>query len=766
MSNMFVKKRNGSLEEVDIQKIVNSVSNAATGVPDVDVMTVAVKTIGSLHNGATTRELDELAIRTSANLISKDPNYTFLASNLLMAYIEKEARMSGVTDVHTYLDVCFSNGLISSKLVSAIKSGASYQWLVDDYTNHFKYFGLKTLYDRYLLRHPVTRMVVETPALFFLRIAVGVGPSPKMDASDFGGEAVSNRIDFSQESSLVVEETEALYKSLSNLEFLFGTPTLFNAGTPRSQMSSCYVQDSPQDSIEGIFKSLGDVALESKFSAGIGMDFSRIRSRHSLIKGTNGKSNGVVPFLKIFDSTIACVDQGGGKRKGSLAGYLQTWHGDIEEFLEIKNNTGDQAARTHNLNSANWIPDLFMQAVESGDDWHLFDPSVVPCFTDLYGEAFNEAYRAAVAGGMFVKKVPARDLYLKMMKTIAETGNGWLCFKDTANKLSNITGNGRVIHSSNLCTEIFIPNDKDNTSVCNLASPNLAKLKNWEDMERVIPLIVRALDRVIDRNFYPTPEARNSNMRFRPIGLGQMGLQDLFLEEGLAFDSPEALELSTSVSKLIEIIANEASVKLAEEKGPYAEWESSRDKVRKRNSLLIAIAPTATISDLAGCFPSIEPQISNISKKETLSGDFVVVNEYLVEDLKKLNLWNDDIKAQIKLGEGSIQHIQEIPEEIRVLYKTVWEISGKTLINLAAARQPFIDQGQSLNLFMENPNIGALSSMYMYAWKSGLKSTYYLRSRPATKIKKATVLAAKPEVTEEEAIMCSLENPEACESCQ
>jgi len=757
MSNMFVTKRDGSLEAVNIQKIINSVANAAQGVPDVDIMTVAVKTIGSLHNGATTRELDELAIRTSANLISQDPNYTFLASNLLLAYIEKEARMSGVTDVASYLFVCKEHGLISQNLDWAISSLEEVEALVESFRNHFKYFGLKTLYDRYLLRHPVTRKVVETPALFFLRIAVGVGPSPIMDGEEPTGPESWD--------SPIFRETSALYEALFNFKFLFGTPTLFNAGTPRSQMSSCYVLDSPQDSITGIFKTLGDVAQLSKMSGGLGMPFSRIRGRRSLIKGTNGLSNGIIPFMKIYDSTIACVDQGGGKRKGSLAAYLEPWHADIEEFLEAKNNTGDQAARTHNLNLANWIPDEFMMRVKADQDWYLFSPDDVPHFVDLYGSEFDKAYAKAIEDKLYTKKISARELYLKMMKTLAETGNGWMCFKDTANRLSNIATNGNVIHSSNLCSEIFIPNNENLTSVCNLASLNLENLRGYDELEKYVPLVVRALDRVIDRNHYPTPEAKASNLLFRPIGLGIMGLQDVFFQEGLSFDSDEGLQISTEVSRLIFLIANETSIQIAKEKSPYLSWETSRDQISKRNSLLIAIAPTATISDLAGCYPSIEPQISNISKKETLSGDFIVVNEYLVEDLKKLDLWNDDIKAQIKLGEGSIQQIEEIPQELKDIYKTAWEISGKTLITLAAKRQPWIDQGQSLNLFMENPNIGALSSMYMYAWESNLKSTYYLRSRPATKIRKATV-TTKTQVSEKEALICSLENPEACESCQ
>ncbi len=496
----------------------------------------------------------------------------------------------------------------------------------------------------------------------------------------------------------------------------------------------------------------------------------------------------------------------GGRRKGAACIYLESWHGDIEEFLELRDNTGDGAQRTHNLNLANWVPDIFMRRVEEDAMWSLFDPKEVPEFVDLYGEEFETAYVAAEAAGRFVRQVKARDLYQRMMKTLAQTGNGWMTFKDASNKKSNQTGlPHNVIHLSNLCTEILEVTSGPETAVCNLGSINLGAHVvdgkfDFEKLAHTTEVAIKYLDRVIDINFYPISTAHSSNLRWRPVGLGVMGLQDVFFKMNLPFDSEEALKLSTKIQEEIYYHSLKTSCALAEKAGPHPafsetkaaqgimqfdlwgvvpedmeRWERLRRKVKTiglRNSLMIAIAPTATIASIVGAYEAIEPQVSNLFKRETLSGEFIQVNRYLVDALKKRGLWNEEIRNKIKMNEGSIQELEEIPEDIRKVFRTVWELPQKALIDMGAARGAYIDQSQSLNLFIESPTIGKLSSMYMYAWKMGIKTTYYLRSRPATKIAKVTTTtkaveeAPKKTYTDQEALACSLENPEYCEACQ
>jgi ribonucleoside-diphosphate reductase alpha chain len=553
------------------------------------------------------------------------------------------------------------------------------------------------------------------------------------------------------------------------------------------------------DDLKSIYQKYTDIAMLSKFSGGIGVAYHRVRSDGSLIQGTNGKSNGIIPWLKTLDSSVLAVNQGG-KRKGACCVYLETWHGDIEAFLEMRNNTGDEGRRAHNLNLANWIPDLFMKRVNEGAMWSLFDPKIMPNLTDLYGEEFEKAYVKAEEEKLFIRQVPARDLYAKMMKTLAETGNGWMTFKDATNLKCNQTGRkNRVVHLSNLCTEITEVTSNDETAVCNLGSINLGNYVidgkfDFVKLEDVAKKAIIYLDRVIDINFYPTDQARHSNRRWRPVGLGIMGLQDAFFKLHMELDSPEALELSNRIQETIYYAATFSSNQLAKEEGPHLtffetraasgklqfdlwgvtptmteKWDALKKDIQKyglRNSLLLAIAPTATIASIVGCFESIEPQVSNLFKRETLSGEFIQVNKYLVADLKNQGLWTQEIKEQIKASNGSIQGIEAIPEKTRKLYRTVWEYSMKSLIDLAAGRGAFLDQSQSLNLFQESPNIGKLSSMYFYAWQKGLKTTYYLRSRPATEIKKTTATdSGKKSFTAEEAVVCSLENPESCEAC-
>ena len=592
---------------------------------------------------------------------------------------------------------------------------------------------------------------------------------------------------------------------MSSLAYLPSSPTLFNAGTSHPQMSSCFLVDSPRDDLGSIYDRYGQVARLSKFSGGIGIGWSRVRSRGALIRGTNGASNGIVPFLKTLDASVAAVNQGG-RRKGAACVYLEPWHPDIEEFLELRDNTGEDARRTHNLNLANWVPDEFMRRVEADAMWSLFDPDQVPELTDRWGDAFDAAYRKAEAEGRYVRQVQARDLYGKMMRTLAQTGNGWMTFKDACNSKCNQTGDGRVVHLSNLCTEITEVTSDDETAVCNLGSINLARhlaagqdgtpAVDWRKLRETVRTAVPFLDRVIDLTFYPSQEAAASNPRWRPVGLGVMGLQDVFFALRLPFDSAAARELSTRISEEIYLTALEASADLAAESGPHPEfartraaagrlqpdlwgaevtqherWAALRSRVAEtglRNSLLIAIAPTATIASIAGCYECIEPQVSNLFKRETMSGEFLQVNTALVAELRAQGRWTPQVREAIKLANGSVQEITALPEETRLLFRTAWELPQRALIDLAAARGPFIDQSQSLNLFMAAPTIGRLSSMYMHAWKSGLKTTYYLRSRPATRIQQATVAVAAPaaETTPEAAVACSLENPETCEACQ
>src|SRR6202034_2149143 len=582
----------------------------------------------------------------------------------------------------------------------------------------FEYFGIRTVYDRYLLRHPATRLVVETPQYFLLRVACGASGTP--------GEATS------------------LYRLMSSLAYLPSSPTLFNSGTAHTQLSSCFLVDSPRDDLVSIYDRYSQVARLSKFSGGIGISWSRVRSRGALIRGTNGQSNGIVPFLRTLDASVAAVNQGG-RRKGAACAYLEPWHPDIEEFLELRDNTGEDARRTHNLNLANWVPDEFMRRVEADASWSLIDPDHVPELVDLWGEEFDAAYRAAEAAGRYARQVKARDLYAKMMRTLAQTGNGWMTFKDASNAKCNQTReSGNVVHLSNLCTEITEVTTDAETAVCNLGSVNLARhlttgpggdpQVDWVKLRATVRTAVPFLDRVIDLTFYPSEQAAASNPRWRPVGLGVMGLQDVVFALRLPFDSAAARELSTRISEEIYLTALEASADLAAESGPHPEfartraaagrlqpdlwgaevtqherWAALRSLVAEtglRNSLLIAIAPTATIASIAGCYECIEPQVSNLFKRETMSGEFLQVNNALVTELKAHGLWTPAVRDQIKQADGSVQHVAALPEETRLLFRTAWELPQRALIDLAAARGPYIDQSQSLNLFLAAPTIG------------------------------------------------------------
>jgi ribonucleoside-diphosphate reductase alpha chain len=775
-----VKKRDGSLVPVDPERILRAVENAARGLEGVDVGRVAERTVRGLYDGVKTRELDALSIQTAAEFISEEPAYAKLAARLLAKSVEEDVRKNVGETFAKSVAEGLRLGLISTRLAERVAANAeALNALIRvERNDEFEYFGLRTVCDRYLLRHPTARTPLETPQYFFLRIATALTET--------------------------LEETATLYDALSSLTYLPSSPTLFNAGTRHEQLSSCFLLDSPSDSLDSIYRRYADVAKLSKFSGGIGLAYHRVRSRDSLIQSTNGHSNGIVPWLKTLDASVAAVNQGG-KRKGACCVYLEPWHADVEEFLSLRDNTGEDARRTHNLNLANWIPDLFMRRVEANADWSLFDPKTVPALPDLYGEAFDAAYEAAEVAGLAVRRVAARDLYGRMMRTLAQTGNGWMTFKDKSNRACNQTAEpGAVVHLSNLCTEILEVTSSEEVAVCNLGSINLARhvrttgrevVFDFEQLEATVRLAVRQLNRVIDLNYYPIPETATSNARWRPVGLGVMGLQDVFFQMGLAFDAPKARSLSRRIAEEIYYHALSTSVELAKRDGPHAAFSETRasrgelqfdawgvapeetvrwTQLRKeiqthglRNSLLCAIAPTATIASIAGCSECIEPQVSNLFKRETLSGDFVQVNRYLVAELRRRGLWNEAMRARLKLAEGSVQGVEELPPEVREVYRTAWEIPMRSLIDMAASRGAYIDQGQSLNLFMESPTLGALSSMYMYAWKRGLKTTYYLRSRPATRITKTTVSAVSAAPVEAaEAIACSIENPELCEACQ
>ncbi|MFC0599600.1 ribonucleoside-diphosphate reductase subunit alpha [Streptomyces palmae] len=775
--------------------LLRTLTDLTADLPATDPGKVAAAALRGRHAGSDEAELRALATEAAAGLIAEEPEYSQLAARLLTLAIAQEAAGQGAVSFSASVETGHREGLIADGTLAFVRAHAARldalvdKTVADGADDRFGYFGLRTLHSRYLLRHPTTRQVIETPQHFLLRVACGLA------------EDLSER---------ALEEVCELYRLTSSLSYLPSSPTLFNSGTRHPQMSSCYLLDSPLDELDSIYNRYHQVARLSKHAGGIGLSYSRIRARGSLIRGTNGHSNGIVPFLRTLDASVAAVNQGG-RRKGAACVYLETWHADIEEFLELRDNTGEDARRTHNLNIAHWIPDEFMRRVEADADWSLFSPADTPELVDLWGEAFDAAYRRAEAEGKAVKTVPARQLYARMMRTLAQTGNGWMTFKDAANRTANQTAEpGRVVHSSNLCTEILEVTDDGETAVCNLGSVNLSAHlvqdaasgeldMDWEELDRTVRTAVTFLDRVVDINFYPTEEAGASNSRWRPVGLGLMGLQDVFFRLRLPFDSAEAKALSTRISERIMLAAYEASCDLAERHGPHPAWSATRTargvlhpdhyqgarsswperwsalrermaKTGMRNSLLLAIAPTATIASIAGVYECIEPQVSNLFKRETLSGEFLQVNSYLVNDLKELGVWDAQTREALRESNGSVQDFSWVPREIRDLYRTAWEIPQRALIDMAAARTPYLDQSQSLNLFMAAPTIGKLSSMYAYAWKQGIKTTYYLRSRPATRIaqsaRAAAPVPAQQAVPDAEAIACSLENPESCEACQ
>ena len=692
---MRVRKRDGSFVPVDVIQITKKVARCGAGLDHINPYLIASKAISGIYDGVTTTELDNLLMQTAALMIGEEPEYSKLSARLLIEFIDGEVHSQNINNFSDSIMHGYKANLISKETASFVAQHAQAlnAAILEKRCDLFEYFGLRTVYDRYLLKDPVNRAVIESPQFFFMRVACGLANN--------------------------IEEAIEFYELISSFEYMPSTPTLFNSGTLHPQMSSCYLLDSPQDSLEGIYNKYKDVAMLSKFAGGIGLSFSRVRSRDSLIKGTNGKSNGIIPFLKTLDSSVSAVNQGG-KRKGAACVYIETWHADILDFLELRENTGDEALRTHNLNLANWIPDIFMKRVEEDLDWSLFDPKETPDLVDLYGEAFEKAYTQYEAQGVAKAAINARTLYSKMMKTLAQTGNGWMTFKDACNLKSNQTGQPQnVIHLSNLCTEILEVTNNDETAVCNLGSVNLGAYVengkfNYKKLGENVRTAVKYLDRVVDINFYPIPTATASNSKWRPIGLGAMGLQNVFFKLDLSFDCVEAQQLSTRIAEEIYLNALKASCELAKEYGPHQNfqetraangdlqfdlwnitptqterWKELKAEITQhglRNSLTIAIAPTATIASIVGAYECIEPQVSNLFKRETLSGEFLQVNSYLVNSLRKLGLWTKELKDQIKLNEGSVKNIDAIPVHLKEVYRTVWEIPMRSLIDMAAAR--------------------------------------------------------------------------------
>ncbi len=788
--SLMIQKRDGTLQPFSESKLTRTLLRAAEGMERViDVPAVIARVRAEMYDQIKTKDIHDVLIMVVRSMIERDPAHSTVASRLLLQSLYSQ--VLGDTD-YTKLEETYKVAFIRA-INRGVEIGQFDPRMLDFDLNRladaliverdrdFKYLGLQTLQANYLSKEHGSRKLLETPQIFWMRVAMGCALAEKTPE-----ERERYAIEF--------------YEVMSAMYYTPSSPTLYHAGLKLPQLSSCFLS-TVGDDLHAIFREYSDGAQLLKYAGGLGTDWTAVRATGSLVKTTGVESQGVIPFLKIANDVTISINRSG-RRRGAQAVYLEYWHADIEDFIELRKNTGDERRRAHDLNTAVWIPDLFMQRVEQDLPWSLFDPQDVPEFTDLFGEAFASAYCAAEAAGLAVRELPARDIYGKMMRTLAQTGQGWMTFKDASNVKSNQTAEGEnVVHLSNLCTEIIEVTRAGRTAVCNLGSVNLKQhvTENGFDYAKLahtVRLAVRQLNAVIDKTFYPIESAEASNFEWRPVALGIMGLQDVFFVLGLPFDSEEALKVSTRIQEEIYFHALLTSCELAEEQGPHPtfaqsraargelqfdawgvtptdpeRWESLRARIKEkglRNSLLIAIAPTSTIASISGCYECIEPQISNLFKRETLSGEFLQINSYLVNDLKKLGLWTEDIRERITHAEGSIADIEEIPQALRERYRTTWELPQKALIDLAAARGAYIDQSQSLNLFAESPNIGKLSSMYLYAWKKGLKTTYYLRSRPATRIAKTTMRPSEAAVAvpDADAVACSLENPESCEACQ
>ncbi|MDA7734878.1 ribonucleoside-diphosphate reductase subunit alpha [Gammaproteobacteria bacterium] len=812
-----IKKSDGTLVPLDIDKVAMLINDACEGLEAVSMNEVLEEALKNLYDGVSLADMRTSLVMSARTKVEKEPNYSFVTARILMDQIRSEALgFLGVADEATYdemenhypkaLNAYIDKGIELDILDPVLKTfdldkmGAAIDHTRD---NQFTYLGLQTLYDRYFIHSDDVRY--ELPQVFFMRVAMGLAVEEE------------NREDRAIE----------FYKLLSSFDYMSSTPTLFNSGTKRPQLSSCYLTTIPDD-LDGIFGAMKDNALLSKWAGGLGNDWTSVRAMNSYIKGTNGKSQGVVPFLKVANDTAVAVNQGG-KRKGAMCAYLETWHLDIEEFLELRKNTGDERRRTHDMNTANWVPDLFMKRVEQGKNWTLFSPGETPELHDLIGKDFEEKYeeyeRKAAAGEMDQhKSLPAKELWRKMLTMLFETGHPWITFKDACN-LRSPQQHAGVIHSSNLCTEITLNTSADEIAVCNLGSVNLARhMKDGkldqEKIKQTVSTAIRMLDNVININYYSVETAKNSNLKHRPIGLGMMGFQDALYVQDIAYCSDEAVEFADKSMELISYYAIHASTELSKERGSYKSYEGSLwskgilpkdsieilaenrgneyinidrsetldwDTLRKkviadgmRNSNVMAIAPTATISNITGVTQSVEPTYQNLYVKSNLSGEFTIVNPHLVNKLKDLNLWDDVMINDLKYFEGSLTEISRIPDDIKTIYSTAFEVEPRYIVEAASRRQKWIDQGQSLNLYIGNADGKKLDITYRMAWYSGLKTTYYLRSIAATSTEKSTVQQGKLNAVssgETEAASqelgapapvpsaCSLEEPD-CEACQ
>uniref|UniRef100_A0A6C0J0R8 ribonucleoside-diphosphate reductase n=1 Tax=viral metagenome TaxID=1070528 RepID=A0A6C0J0R8_9ZZZZ len=730
---MRVIKRSGRIEDMRFDNVTNRIKNLTSGLSDkCDSQKIAQQVFSSMYDNITTQEIDVLSAEICIGLITSDPDYEVLATRIIASNIHKVCP----NNFHLAMRKLQKANIITDEVVEVAQQVKEH--IKTDRDFDFGYFGLKTLEKSYLQR--VEGKLIETPQYLFMRVAIGIH-----------GKDIP-----------AVLET---YDKMSQGFFIHATPTLFNAGTPRPQMSSCFLIANKGDSIDGIYGTLTECAQISKWAGGIGMHIHDIRSNKSRIRGTNGQSDGIIPMLRVFNATARYVNQAG-RRKGSIAVYVEPWHADIMDFLELRLNQGDEEARCRDLFSAMWIPDLFMKRVEEGGNWSLFCPDKAPGLSDVYGEEFEALYTKYEEEGLANATVPATEVWKAILKSQTETGTPYMLYKDACNKKSNQKNLG-TIKSSNLCTEIIEYTDKDETSVCNLASIALPKYVNketktfdYDKLHEVTKTVTKNLNRVIDRNFYPVETARRSNMKHRPIGLGVQGLADVFILCGLQFDCEESRLMNAHIFETIYHAALEASSELAEIDGSYEtfkgspasegilqpdmwegetkfsgryDWDAMREKVKTkglRNSLLLAPMPTASTAQILGNNECFEPYTTNIYLRRTLAGEFVVVNKHLVDHLKNVGLWSKEMKDLMVKAGGSIQNIVDIPDDIKTLYKTVWEISQKCIIDMAADRGRFIDQSQSMNLFIESPTMSKLSSMHMYAWKAGLKTgMYYLRSK-------------------------------------
>lgn len=802
-ATLHVTLQNGQIVPLDMKRLTQLIESACTGLLDVSPEHIVEDTKRNLFDKVPATEVSKALIMSARVLIEKEPNYSYVAARLLLDDLRGEAlnflniqerasfdEMKSLYD--TYLKAYINRGIELeildpklknydlAKLAAAIKPERDLQ---------FTYLGLQTLYDRYFIHSRGVRY--ELPQAFFMRVAMGLALNEK--------NKEQRAIEF--------------YNLLSSFDFMSSTPTLFNSGTLRPQLSSCYLTTVPDD-LDGIFAAIKDNALLSKYAGGLGNDWTNVRALGARIQGTNGKSLGVVPFLSVANATAVAVNQGG-KRKGAVCGYLETWHKDIEEFLELRKNTGDERRRTHDMNTANWIPDLFMKRVMAEQNWTLFSPDETPELHDLYGKAFEtkyEEYEAKAARGEIdnFKTLPALSLWRKMLSMLFETGHPWITFKDACN-LRSPQQHAGVVHSSNLCTEITLNTSQDEIAVCNLGSINLINHitengLNAEKLRRTVHTAIRMLDNVIDINYYSVPQAKNSNLKHRPIGMGIMAFQDALYQQGLSYASQDAVEFADKSMEMISYYAIEASSDLAEERGKYSsfdgslwsqgilpidsinlleknrgqsleqdrtqrlDWNTLRTRVKSvgmRNSNVLAIAPTATIANICGVSQSIEPTYQNLFVKSNLSGEFTVINPHLVADLKKLNLWDEVMVNDLKYYNGSVAKINRIPANLKQRYATAFELDPAWLVDAASRRQKWIDQGQSLNLYMAEPSGKKLDALYRHAWIRGLKTTYYLRSQGATNAERSTIhdntLNAVQSDAEPKA--CLITDP-TCEACQ